>query len=249
MLCRLGLSELSRPVRATVWLNVAWIRPSSANVLEQRLAVGRAELLDLAVAEDVLDDRVLAAHLLERLGVGGVPGLGLLLPGVSPSSSKRTSRICLVELTLNGWPAASVMAARSSSASSGEAVAEAGEHGDVDPDADLLHLGQHPDERRLEVVVEGAETLGVHGLEQRHGEARRAERVAGRDERHRDGLVAAEVELAVGHGAVGRQLQPGVARRAGRPGGSSTRPDRAGTRPGWCRRSGLPCRVRRPRAP
>ncbi len=30
MLCRFGRSELSRPVRATVWLNVAWIRPSAA---------------------------------------------------------------------------------------------------------------------------------------------------------------------------------------------------------------------------
>jgi len=28
MLCRLGASELRRPVRATVWLNVAWMRPS-----------------------------------------------------------------------------------------------------------------------------------------------------------------------------------------------------------------------------
>ena len=30
MLCRFGRSELSRPVRATVWLNVAWMRPSGA---------------------------------------------------------------------------------------------------------------------------------------------------------------------------------------------------------------------------
>ena len=30
MLCRFGWSLLSRPVRATVWLNVAWMRPSAA---------------------------------------------------------------------------------------------------------------------------------------------------------------------------------------------------------------------------
>ena len=30
MLCRFGRSELSRPVRATVWLKVAWMRPSGA---------------------------------------------------------------------------------------------------------------------------------------------------------------------------------------------------------------------------
>ena len=30
MLCRLGRSEDSRPVRATVWRNEAWMRPSAA---------------------------------------------------------------------------------------------------------------------------------------------------------------------------------------------------------------------------
>ena len=30
MLCRFGWSDESRPVRATVWLNVAWMRPSGA---------------------------------------------------------------------------------------------------------------------------------------------------------------------------------------------------------------------------
>ena len=51
MLCRFGASELSRPVRATVWLNVAWMRPSARDLGEQALAVGRAQLLDLAVAQ------------------------------------------------------------------------------------------------------------------------------------------------------------------------------------------------------
>jgi hypothetical protein len=67
MLCRLGWSDDSRPVRATVWLKVAWMRPSAADLGEQALAVGGAQLLDLAVAQQVLDDRVLAAQLLERL--------------------------------------------------------------------------------------------------------------------------------------------------------------------------------------
>ena len=68
-------------MRATVWLNVAWMRPSGADLGQQRLAVGRAQLLDLAVAQQVLDDRVLADQLLERGGVGGEPGLRLLLRG------------------------------------------------------------------------------------------------------------------------------------------------------------------------
>ena len=48
---QVGRSELSRPVRATVWLNVAWIRPSAATSAEQPLAVGAAQLLDLAVLQ------------------------------------------------------------------------------------------------------------------------------------------------------------------------------------------------------
>ena len=45
-----GASEESRPVRATVWLNEAWMRPSGATSASRPLAVGGAELLDLAVA-------------------------------------------------------------------------------------------------------------------------------------------------------------------------------------------------------
>ena len=64
-------------MRATVWRNVAWIRPSARHLGGQALAVGRAELLDLAVAQQGLDDGVLAAQALEGLGVGREPGLGL----------------------------------------------------------------------------------------------------------------------------------------------------------------------------
>ena len=44
----------------------------------ERVGVGAAELLDLAVAEQVLDDRVLVGHLLQRVGVGRRAGLRLL---------------------------------------------------------------------------------------------------------------------------------------------------------------------------
>jgi len=43
----------------------------------QALPVGRAQLLDLAVAEQGLDDGVLTPQLLECAGVGGESGLGL----------------------------------------------------------------------------------------------------------------------------------------------------------------------------
>ena len=79
MLCRFGRSELSRPVRATVWLNVAWMRPSGGDLGEQPLAVRAAQLLDLAVLQQRADELgPLVAQLLQRRGVGGGAGLRLL---------------------------------------------------------------------------------------------------------------------------------------------------------------------------
>ena len=51
--------------------------PVGGHLGGQALAVGGAELLHLAVAEQDLDDRVLAAQRLEGAGVGREPGLGL----------------------------------------------------------------------------------------------------------------------------------------------------------------------------
>ncbi len=45
MLCRFGASDDSAPVRATVWLNVAWML-HRRDLGQQALAVGVAELLD-----------------------------------------------------------------------------------------------------------------------------------------------------------------------------------------------------------
>ena len=47
---------------------------------EQTFAIRRAQLLYLAVLEEMLDDRMLAPQLLELSGVGRITGLGLLLP-------------------------------------------------------------------------------------------------------------------------------------------------------------------------
>jgi hypothetical protein len=46
---------------------------------QERLAVGRAQLLHLPVAQQGVDDGVLAPQLLQGLGVGRVARLGLLL--------------------------------------------------------------------------------------------------------------------------------------------------------------------------
>lgn len=42
MFCRLGSVEESRPVAATVWLKVVWIRPSAAIVLIRPSTVTRS---------------------------------------------------------------------------------------------------------------------------------------------------------------------------------------------------------------
>src|SRR5205085_1289139 len=47
--------------------------------VEQAFAVGRTQLLDFAIAQEMVDDRVLSRELLERRRVGGVAGLRLLL--------------------------------------------------------------------------------------------------------------------------------------------------------------------------
>ncbi len=72
MLCRLGFSEERRPVRATIWVNMAWMRPSGSTASMSGAAVGAAQLLDLAVAQDQRDDRVLVLDRLEARGVGRV---------------------------------------------------------------------------------------------------------------------------------------------------------------------------------
>jgi hypothetical protein len=128
--------------------------------------------------------------------------------GVSPSLSKRTSRSCGVEFTLNSTPA-SVPRAPGAGRPRPTAVAQRLELGHVDADADVLHLGEHRDERDLDLVVQRAQALGVergeHGRHQRlHGEGLARSALGERGGR------AVEVELTLG-GTVGGQLELGVA--------------------------------------
>ena len=88
-----------------------------ADLAEQALAVGGPQLLDLAVPKQLLDDRVLAEQLLERLRIVEKPVL-VRFDGCSASLSKRIVRSCGVEFTLNGPPARSWIAVSSSRTSS-----------------------------------------------------------------------------------------------------------------------------------
>ena len=80
---------------------------------------------------------------------------------------------------------------------------------DVDADADVLHAGQHADQRHLDLVVQRAQALRVERREQRRRPARStAERPTGRASSAGVDRLAAEVELAL--------------RRAASPSGSSS---------------------------
>ena len=196
MLWRFGWSDDSRPVRATVWLKVAWMRPSARDLLEQAVAVGGAQLLHLAVGEQVLDDRVLAGQLLEAGGVGGEPGLRLLLRGEAElveehlAQLERGVHVELVPGRLDDRGAVALDVGD-------QPVAEALQLVAVDGDAGVLHAGEHADERHLDVVVERAQALGVERGEQRRDQAVDGEGPPGGGGGRRRGR-AVEVELALG---------------------------------------------------
>ena len=179
MLWRLGRSDDSRPVRATVWSNVAWMRPSAATSASRRLAVGGAQLLHLAVAEQGVDDRVLAAQLLQGGRVGGEPRLGLAPRGEpEPVVEHRAQLRCRVDV--EGLAGELVDHGFEAGALGDEPLGDPAQLLGVDAHAGDLHAGQHPHQGPLHLVVQAVEAglhEGVaHGREQqpqRHGVARR----------------------------------------------------------------------------
>ena len=129
----------------------------------------RAELLDLAVAQEDVDDRVVLRHLLQRVGVGRGAGLGLLdrrEPELLEEHDAQLRRRVDVEL-LAGDP---VDLADEEVALLGELAPEIVEEDPVDRMPGVLHLRQHPYERALEPLVEVGQLAGVERLGERVGE-------------------------------------------------------------------------------
>ena len=176
---------------------------------EQALAVRRPELLDLAVAQKLLDDGVLAAQFLERRGVGGEARLGSLLRLQAELLEQDAAqllggiddeRLAGVVLDLLLEPAHLRL----------ETVDEAPQILDVDAHAHLLHARQNTDERPLDVVVQLEQVAGVHcrakGRRQTgHGHCTSPGVLSGLV------LAAVEVELAGGRGVGRAQLEAEVA--------------------------------------
>ena len=151
---RFGFSLEMRPVVVSVCLNVAVDAAVVPDERRERVGVGAAQLLDLAVAQQVLDDRVLLDHLLERVGVGGRPGLRLLHraePELLEEHLPQLRRRVHVELLAGVGvdPPDELVAAL------GELGAQALEELTVDLDAGILHPAEHADERPLDVVRRG----------------------------------------------------------------------------------------------
>ncbi len=190
----------------------------------QRVGVGVPQLLDLAVAQQRLDDRVLLRQLLQRVGVGGRARLRLLdrrQPELLEQDAPELRRGVDVELLTGvsvdlGFEPPAVVA---------ELLAELLEESDVDPHAGVFHLREDGDERTLDALVQLDELAGLERLGQRvrephehrdppTGLARRSPR-----RRSRACPPPGRVRSARATGSAGRDLR----------GGTSLRPDRGGT--------------------
>ncbi len=127
--------------------------PVGGDLGGEALAVGRPELLHLAVAEQDLDDRVLAAQRLEGPGVGRVPGLGLATRG-QPEVVVEHGAQLLDRVDVERSAGQLVHRGLERAALVGQLGGDRPEHVTVDGDADDLHAGEHPHQRPLHVVEE-----------------------------------------------------------------------------------------------
>ena len=115
--------------------------------------------------------------------------------GASCCSVYRNSRSCIGELKLNGRPTTRWSSAARRSTLGGELLVQPLQLRHVDGDADVLHLGQHADQRVLDRRVQLGHALLLERRLQRGRQVRNGERLAAGDARSSSPLVA-EVELS-----------------------------------------------------
>ena len=171
--------------------------PVGGDLRQQALAVGAAQLLDLAVGQQRLDELgPLVAQLLQAGGVGAGAGLGLLHrreAALGEQDLAQLDRRVEVERPADDL----VQHAGQALHLGGQALEQDAQLVDVDGDAGVLHPGEHAHQRVLDRVVEVAHALLVERGEQRPGDAVDRQRLAG----GAHGVVVAltEVELAGCH--------------------------------------------------
>ena len=105
MFCRFGSVDDSRPVAATVCMNVVWMRPSSAIGPLQTLD-GDQQLGDVAVPQQVREERDARSARTAQVNASASvvnPVLVRFVFGM-PSSSKSTTCSCLGDPRFTSWP-------------------------------------------------------------------------------------------------------------------------------------------------
>ena len=167
----------SRPVAAISWLNVVRIRPSGDDRLEQPLD-GLPQPGDVAVPQQVQQERVLGldVELLQRVGVGGVAGLGAL--GLGHPELVEEHHLQLLgraEVDLLADDREGLVGGELDLA--GELRLERLQLVDVDGDAGLLHPGQQVDQRQLDVGQQPGAAAVLELLVQRRGQVEHGARV------------------------------------------------------------------------
>ena len=161
----------------------------------ERVGVGAAQLLDLAVTKEVLHDGVLTGELLERIGIGRRARLGPLHrrePELVEEDATKLGRRVDVELLLRGG----VDPNDERVALLGQIGAQLLEEVAVHGDAHGFHLGEHADEGAFDSLVELGEVAAGQGvLEELPQREHRVRAPTGLFDRR----VAVEVERAVGN--------------------------------------------------
>ena len=163
---------------------------------EEGVAVGGAQLLDLPVAQERVDDGVLAAQLLERRRVGGEPCLRLLL-GLEAELVEQDGAELLGRVDDEPVAGELLDLLLEPVGLDRELARQLAQVLDVDAHAHLLHPRQHAHQRALDVVVEAAEAPGLERLAESGRQAGDRHRAPGGVLRRGAG-VAGEVELAGG---------------------------------------------------
>jgi len=180
---------------------------------QQPFPVGGAELLHLPVGEQVLDHGVLAAQALERGGIGGVAGLGLLLRRQpQPVEQHLPELLRRVDVELLAGVGDNLVA--QALGIGFELAPQSVQPGDVHTDTAVLHPRQHPHQRHLDRVVQhlGAAVaqFGAKGFRQAGG-GQGLERGTG--PQRLAGLGERQPSLRHGLGLAGGQGTSGVARQ------------------------------------
>ena len=133
---------------------------------EEALAVGRPQLLDLPVRQELLDDGMVVSEPLKGGRIGGISGLRLLARR-QPELLEQDLPELLGGVDVELLPGSLMDGGTEEVAFGGELVAQTGEFGHVDAHADLLHPGQHPDQRQLDVSIQPGDALPVDGCQHR----------------------------------------------------------------------------------